>query len=259
MEEVMPGIWMSPKVEITAEGWKIRFDHGWGVNRGGDTPTAVGQFVAAVPDGSNINLTGAFKVVYNANNGTIGTLGWGVVGTINSWNGDVPMNLASDGKWYSVPVTLAETDEFKIRWDAGWDVNRGGTFATAGEPFAVENNGDNIKGVPAGTYMLVYDPAAEQITVTKAYWGMVGAFNGWGNDPDVFLMFDGAKWCAYGQTVAGDWKLRQGSNWDVNRGGTFATAGEPFAVENNGPNINLGDMTNYSVVYDPATETITVK
>ncbi len=259
MEEVMPGIWMSPKVEIASPEWKIRFDHSWDVNRGGDTPTAVGQFVAAVPNGANINLTGTFKVVYNANNGTIGTLGWGVIGTINGWNGDVPMNLASDGKWYSVPVTLAETDEIKIRWDADWGVNRGGDFVAVGEPFAVENNGANIKGVPAGTYMLVYDPAAEQITVTKAYWGMVGAFNGWGNDPDIFLMFDGAKWCAYGQTAAGDWKLRQGSTWDVNRGGTFAAAGEPFAVENNGANINLGDMTNYSVVYDPTAETITVQ
>ena len=56
------------------------------------------------------------------------------------------------------------------------------------------------------------------------------------------------------------WKIREGSNWDNNRGGAFATAGTPFeAVAGGGDNINLGDMTNYSVVYDPAAETITIQ
>ena len=262
MEEVMPGIWMSPKIEVTSPGWKVRFDHGWDINRGGATKTElekVGQFAAAVPNGEDLALTGTFKVVYNANNGTIGTLGWGVVGTINGWNGDVPMNLASDGKWYSIPVALTTADEVKIRWDADWADNRGGNMAAVGEPFAVEGNGANIKVPADGTYMLVYDPAAEQMTVTKAYWGMVGAFNEWGSQPDVFLLFNGKAWVAYGQTVSGDWKLREGSDWGNNRGGVFATGGTPFTAEPNGSNINLGDMTNYSVVYDPTAETITIQ
>ena len=259
MEEVMPGIWMSPKIEVTGEGWKVRFDHGWDVNRGGATPTAVGQFVAAVPNGDNLNITGTFKVVYNANNGTIGTLGWGVVGTINGWNGDVPMNLASDGKWYSIPVKLTAEDQFKIRKDADWAENFGGTMAAVDEPFDAVAGGDNLKVAEDGTYMVVYDPAAGKLTVSKKYWGLVGAFNGWGGDPDVFMLFDGAKWCAYGQTVTGDWKIREGSDWANNRGGTFATAGTPFEAVAGGDNINLGDMTNFSVVYDPAAETITIQ
>ena len=264
MEEVAPGIWVSDMLEIADGGWKVRFDHGWDVNRGGATPTAVGQFVAAVPGGDNINLHGKFKVVYNANNGTIGTLGWGVVGSIASisgfnWNKDIPMNLASDGKWYSIPVKLTPDDQFKIRKDADWAENFGGTMAAVDEPFDAVAGGDNMKVAEEGTYMVVYDPAAGKLTLSKKYWGIVGAFNDWGGNPDVFMLFDGAKWCAYGQAISGDWKLRQGSNWDNNRGGVFATSGEAFTAEPGGANINVGDMTNFSVVYDPAAETITIQ
>jgi hypothetical protein len=258
MTEVMPGIWMSDFIEIKDAGWKVRFDHGWAVNRG-TSLQAVGQFAEAVPDGSNIELTGTFKVVFNANNGTIGTLGWGVVGTINGWNGDVPMNLASDGKWYSIPVKLTTSDEIKIRWNAGWDVNRGGDLVAVGEPFDAVDGGSNIKVPEDGTYMIVYDPTGEKLTVTKAYWGLVGAFNDWGGNPDVFMLFDGAKWCAFGQEIAGEWKIRESSNWDNNRGGAFTTPGEPFTAVAGGDNINVGNMTNFSVVYDPTAETITIK
>ena len=259
MVEIAPGIWMSDMIEITDGGWKVRFDHGWDVNRGGATPEQVGQFVGAVPGGDNIGLHGKFKVVYNANNETIGTLGWGVVGTINGWNGDMPMNLGSDGKWYSVPVKLTTTDEIKIRWNAGWDVNRGGELVTVGEPFDAVDGGANIKVPADGTYMIVYDPAAEKLTVTTAFWGLVGEFNGWGGSSDIFMLYDGAKWCAYNQTISGVWKLRQGSAWDNNRGGTFAASGTPFEAVPNGDNINVGDMTGFSVIYDPAAETITIQ
>ena len=256
MTEVMPGIWMSDVLEINDAGWKVRFDGGWDVNRGGATPTAVGQFVAAVPGGDNVGLTGKFKVVYNANNETLGTLGWGVIGTINGWGGDVPMNLASDGKWYSIPVALTTTDEIKIRWDAGWDVNRGGDFVAVEEPFDAVAGGNNIKVPADGTYMVVYDPTNEKLTLTTAFWGLIGEFNSWGGD--LFMMFDGANWVAYNQTLAGGWKIRQACGWDVNRGGVFTEAGTAFDAVAGGDNINVGDLTNFAIVYDPANEKITV-
>ena len=256
MTEVMPGIWMSDVLEINDAGWKVRFDGGWDVNRGGATPTAVGQFVAAVPGGDNVGLTGKFKVVYNANNETLGTLGWGVIGTINGWGGDVPMNLASDGKWYSIPVALTTTDEIKIRWDAGWDVNRGGDFVAVEEPFDAVAGGNNIKVPADGTYMVVYDPTNEKLTLTTAFWGLIGDFNSWGGD--VFMMFDGTAWVAYNQTIAGGWKIRQGCGWDVNRGGVFTEAGTAFDAVAGGDNINVGDLTNFAIVYDPTNEKITV-
>jgi len=258
----MPGIWVSPEVEITSEGWKIRFNHGWDVNRGGAL-TQEGAFAKAVPGGDNINLTGKFKVVYNANNETIGTLVWGIVGKIASidgfnWNNDVPMNLGSDGKWYSIPVALAADDEIKIRQYAAWTVDRGGACTEANAAFDVTQGGSNIKAPAAGTYMLVYDPTAETITLSTDFWGLIGDFNSWSTDK--FMLYDGAKWVAYGQALTGGWKIRNAAAWDLSVGGTFADAGVPFAaVSDNGPNIIVAGLDSFDIEYDTAAQTITVK
>jgi len=260
MAEVAPGIWMSDVIEVTSGDWKIRFDHDWTVNRGGTMPEdpSVGVFVGAYQDGPNVAMTGTFKVVYNANNETIGTLGWGVIGTINGWGGDMPMNLGSDGSWYSVPIKLTKDDEIKIRFQSDWGVNRGGACEEEGTPFEVTQDGSNIKVPEEGTYMLVYYPQNEQIVLTKAFWGMIGGFNEW--SADVFMMFDGASWVAYNQKISGEWKLRQGADWGVNRGGTFEAVDTPFDVTQDGPNINVtADLTSFSVIYDPLNEKVTIK
>ncbi len=243
MFEVAPGIWMSASFTTTTD-WKLRYDHGWDVNRGGATPSGEGVFVEAVQNGDNIGITGTFKVVYNANNETVGTLVWGLVGSIASiegfnWNNDIPMNLASDGKWYSVPVALTTSDEFKLRQYGGWDVNRGGNCTAVDEAFAVENNGSNIVAPADGTYMLVYDPAAETVVLSTAFWGVIGDFCSWG--ADVFMMFDGENWVAYNQPITGGWKIREGA----------AVAG--------GDNIDVAGSTIFDIIYTPTAETITIR
>ena len=260
MTEVAPGIWVSDMLTL-AGGWKVRFDGGWDVNYGGTTPAQVGQFVQAVPGGDNVGLEGTFKVVLNTNNGTLGTLGWGLVGSIASlgfgWGEDLPMNLGADGKWYSIPVALTPDDAFKIRKNAGWDENYGGIFAAAEEPFAVEPNGGNIAVTAEGTYMVVFDPATTTITLTKSYWGAVGDFNSWGAD-DYMLCGGDGKWYSFNRAYAGGWKLRQAADWAVNVGGTFVETGSAFEVTQDGPNINVGDVTGFGIVYDTAANTITV-
>ena len=259
MTEVVPGIWVSGLIEVESGDWKIRFANDWAVNRGGEMKedAAFGTFIPAVPDGKNVAVTGSFHVVYNANNETIGTLGWGVVGNITDWNADIPMNLAADGNWYSVPVTLATTDEIKIRWCGDWNLNYGGEMTAVEEPFEAVAGGANIKAPEAGTYMVVYMPETSQIKLTKVFWGLIGGFNVW--DGDVFMMYEGnGRWAAYNQSLAGEWKIRQGCGWDVNRGGVFAEVGEPFTAEPGGANINVGDLTNYAIVYDATAETITI-
>lgn len=117
--------------------------------------------------------------------------------------------------------------------------------------------GSNIKAPAAGTYMVVYDPENQKLTLTKEFWGMIGDFNSWGSD--TYLMYDGdGNWVIYRQTIDGGWKLRKSSGWDVNRGGTFVESGVAFDVENNGSNISVGDGATFSVVYTPADEKITV-
>jgi hypothetical protein len=264
MMEVMPGIWMSPVTEITSEGWKIRYNHDWEVNRGSKELTAEGMFVKGVQGGDNISLTGKFKVVYNANNGTIGTLVWGVVGSVASiegfsWNNDVPMNLGSDGKWYSIPVTLAAGDEIKIRKYADWTENFGGDFAEPEVAFEAVAGGNNIKNAE-GTFMVVYDPTAGTLTLSKLYWGIVGEFSGWGGQPDVFMLPVGdGKWAAYNQSITGPWKVRQSSNWDVNRGGAFTAKGTAFEAVPGGDNITVAEEGAFDVIYDSAAETILVQ
>jgi hypothetical protein len=261
MTELAPGIWVSDMLEITSEGWKVRFNHNWDVNRGGATPEAVGQFVEGVPGGDNINLTGTFKVVYNALNGTIGTLGWGITGSIAAlginWDKDVPMNLAADGKWYSVPFAIGDGDQIKVRFGAGWDNNFGGACTAADEAFEAVPGGDNITAPAAGTYMVVYDPAAGTLTLSTGFWGLIGEFNSWGADS--FLLPDGSgKWYAYHLDISGGWKIRKGAKWDVNFGGTYAAAGEPIEGVPGGDNIAVTDLTNFSVVFDETAGTITV-
>lgn len=261
MSEVMPGIWVSNEAITNGEGqgFKVRFDSDWAVNRGG-SPSAQGEFVRAVPDGANIGLAGTFKVVYNANNETIGTLGWGVTGSIAScgisWDYDVPMNLAADGKWYSMPFALGEGEEIKIRWSAGWDQDFGGVCAEAETEFEAVAGGSNIKAPAAGTWMVVYDPENGTMSLTKSFWGLIGDFNGWGGDTFMLPLGDG-RWAAYGQTMAGGWKCRMSSDWAVNFGGAFGTLGEAFTVYQNGDNINC-DLEDIDIVLDTAAETITI-
>ena len=260
MTEVMPGIWVSETLTIESAGWKVRMNGDWDVNRGGAL-NEQGEFAEAVPGGADINLTGTFKVIYNANNETIGTLLWGVVGSVASidgfsWNNDVPMNLASDGKWYSIPVALTTSDEIKIRQNAAWTVDRGGACTEADAAFEVTQGGSNIKAPADGTYMVVYDPTAETITLSTKFWGLIGAFNDWGGDK--FMLFDGTKWVAYNQLLSGAWKIRQASSWDVNRGGVFSAADTAFDAVDGGADITVSLTDPYDVVYDPAAEVIFV-
>ncbi len=264
MVETMPGIWMSGPIEVTAGDWKIRYNHDWEVNRGANTPDGfqAGQFLGAVPGGQNVALTGTIRVVYNANNETIGTLGFGVVGSIASipgfnWNIDLPMNCFQDGGWASVPFYLTKDDQFKIRWQGGWDVNYGGTMVAVDEPFEAVAGGDNIKVAEDGWYVLAYDANTNSIALTHHFWSLIGDFNSW--NADVFMMYRGNnEWVAYNQTLPGGWKIREGAGWDVNRGGTFVEAGTPFDAVPGGDNINVGDLSGFTVVYNQETEKIIV-
>lgn len=73
------------------------------------------------------------------------------------------------------------------------------------------------------------------------------------------MMFDGASWSAYNISLEGAWKLRQGSDWTVNRGGAFSTAGEAFTAVDGGDNITVTGLDSFDVIYDTTAETITIK
>ncbi len=261
MTEILPGIWISDALSLEG-GWKVRFNSDWGVNRGGASLADIGEFGEASQDGSDIALTGTTKVVYNANNETLGTLGWGVVGKLASidgfeWNKDIPMNLAADGKWYSVPMTFSEGDEFKLRWIAEWGQDFGGNLEEIDKPFA--KGGDNVKVSTAGLYMVVYDPATETLTLSSDVWGLIGNFNSWAGDRFMLPLGSG-KWGAYNQNLSGGWKIRKRADWaNGDFGGTFAASGEAFEAVPGGSDITVTGLDNgFDIVLDTEAKTITV-
>jgi len=264
MTEVAPGIWVSPKTTIAEQGWKVRFDKDWTVNYGGTTPTKVGQFVQAVGNGDNINMTGDLIIVLNLNNGTLGTLGWGVTGSIAScpgiaWSNDIPMNLTSDSTWVSSPIALTTDDEIKIRYGAGWDQNFGGTCVGIDSTFAAVAGGDNIKVPANGTYVIAYNPAVGELCVTSAVCGLIGDFNSWSADDFMFYGGQG-KFYAFNRNYQGGWKIRMDAGWTVNRGGNYEF-NKPFAVTQDGPNITVEEgvaAAGFHVIYDAVNETVTI-
>ena len=166
-------------VSVTAgDEIKVRYNNDWTENRG--AATKLGTAVKAVPSGDNIKpgIDGAVDVYYFAADDVLlvceagaDPAYWGVVGTINGWGAPDVILYDEDGKLVSNKFDITAADEIKIRQDEDWAVNRGGNFAELGEAFAVENNGPNIKVGRGANIRVVYDAAAETITVEGEYSG----------------------------------------------------------------------------------------
>ncbi len=260
------GKWVSPVTKISGE-FKLRENHGWDNNRGG-VFVAVGEPFAVEHNGANINVEeGNYIVTYDpeAETVVIDETGWGLVGTINGWGSTPDIILKEEGLFLVARnVALSENDEIKLRYKSDWGVNRGGRTAV-GQAVKAVQDGDNIKPGVAGNYDVYYRPDSEVLFVLEAgseltYWGVVGTINGWGA-PDRIMYQDESGKYVYDNletTGAAEIKLRQNEDWAVNRGGTFAGFGEPFAVEHNGDNIKLAQDAKFSVVYDPEAETVTL-
>ena len=260
------GKWVSPVTKISG-GFKLRENHGWDNNRGGAF-VAVGEPFAAVAGGDNITVEeGNYVVTYDPEAETIviDETGWGLVGTINGWGSTPDIILKEEGLFLVAKnVTLTESDEIKIRYKSDWNVNRGGaTFV--GHAVKAVSGGDNIKPGVAGDYDIWYRPDSEVLFVMTAgtpltYWGVVGTINGWGA-PDRIMYEDGNGRFVYDDldvTATDELKIRLNEDWVENRGGTFVELGEPFAVENNGPNFVVGRDATVTVAFDPSAETITL-
>ena len=205
---------------------------------------------------------------------------WSVIGSFNSWGGDVEM--VTNGTLHVCKnITLAAGDEFKFRKDAGWDVNfgyaEGVDSYTLGEEFAVAQNGGNIVIAEDGAYDLFLDPenATAKIIKTQAVvidpyaaytetspWSVIGSFNSWGGD--VEMVTNGTLHvCKAIPFNAGDeWKFRKDAGWDVNfgyaEGVDSYTLGEEFAVAQNGGNIVVAEDGVYDLILDPENATATV-
>lgn len=162
------GKWVSLATSLPAGEFKIRHNHGWAADRGG-AMTSVGEAFEAAPGGANIALpeAGVYTVTYDPSAETILveklTDYWGLIGTVDgsNWDKDVYMTFA-DGVWTCEAVLV--DSEFKLRFNADWSVNRGGSLEALGTAFSVAQEGPNI-AVERGRYSVTYDPSAETVTV----------------------------------------------------------------------------------------------
>ena len=89
---------------------------------------------------------------------------WGVVGTITEWGGqaDLYMSEVGENLYVRMGVTVTDADQFKVRFNNGWDINYGAAgdvepFAvTVGEELALVAGGKNLSA-PAGTYDIYFN------------------------------------------------------------------------------------------------------
>ena len=190
-------VWTRFYVDIEATSdteMKFRADAGWDLNWGVD----------CVNGGDNIAVpAGKYRVYFNPASGLIelsaskyGTeedLGgnggngggneepegpvtepdrWGVVGTLTSWGGaaDLYMSEVGDNLFVRANVTLTAEDQFKVRYNNGWDINAGAAgdvepFAvTVGEELTLVGGGKNLSA-PAGTYDIYFNAQSYKMWV----------------------------------------------------------------------------------------------
>ena len=182
-------VWTRFYVDIEATGdteMKFRADAGWDLNwgvdcaQGGDNiPVAAGKYrVYFNPATGLIELSASKYGTEEDLGGNGGNNGggdepqgpvtepdrWGVVGTLTSWGGaaDLYMSEVGENLFVRTGVALTADDQFKVRYNNGWDINYGAAgdvepFAvTVGEELTLVGGGKNLSA-PAGTYDIYFN------------------------------------------------------------------------------------------------------
>ena len=211
------------------------------------------------------------KVIKNFSFNSLGVIG---DATPTGWDADTDMEFNTEKQRFYVDLTLID-GTIKFRADDGWDVNWGGADGV------LASGADNI-AVTAGNYRIyvnLNDPANPTYELNaKMYgqdenagnttpepepepepepvlgWGLVGAFTGWGETPDVMLASDGTYYVVKGVELEGELKFRKDSDWGVNFGlaeGAEFAANAEIALAANGGNLNVTAGT-YDVYFDEA-------
>ncbi|MBP5690411.1 MAG: hypothetical protein J6W74_05815 [Bacteroidales bacterium] len=206
---------------------------------------------------------------------------WSVIGKIastgNEWGNDEPM--LTDGEWHLCRgIVLSTDDEFKFRFDGGWDTNFGlegsdPVVVTLDEELTAVAGGANIKVPEDGTYDLLLNPESELIKVVQAVaapdpyeqysedstWSLIGAMSlygyNWGDDID--MKTDGDEHIAIEVNLAAgdEVKFRNNHGWDENFGYAEGISsyelGEEIPVAQGGANIIIAETGVYNLFLLP--------
>lgn len=282
----------------TGSQFKLRYQNNWDVNRGapgsvepyimtadkGIRATAGGKNLGVAEDGSyDIWYDVVNEIIYVVKAGAALPQTWGVVGDFTSWGEkpDVAM-VEEDGMIVARNIALQTTNQYKVRFNKDWGVNRGAPgdvepfVITLGEPLAATAGGKNMAVPEDGMFDIYYDQTNELLYTVKAgekpntgepqpvdTWGLVGDFNSWSNDivmTESNGVFTGFAVIGYkDDNTVQKFKIRKNAAWDVSVGGNLVSLDTPFeAVSENGPDIVVPEIGAYKVVYDTTAKTITV-
>jgi len=159
-------IHFTPKSEATSLVWETSDPAIATVAAKDDTTgviTGVGAGVAAIRA-----LAGSIACEVQADVFGGGNSAWSVIGTLHGTNWDTDFKGVDNESYVLFEhLPLEKGDEFKLRKDGAWDINRGGKF-TAGSAVEAVQNGDNFVCSAAGYYDVYYIAAKEAIVVVTA-------------------------------------------------------------------------------------------
>lgn len=262
-------LWVSDPVELKAgDEFKVRYNRDWGVNRGAEATLEYGNIAQVSQDGANLKAAedGTYIIVYSEELECIFFQGWSVIGQISgsNWDKDFPMAPVYDEEegrclgWMSDVLNNNEGDQFKIRYNAGWDINRGGAFSEFAENFPVTLNGDNISAPGCKYIFVTYSVDDDSIYVGRADWSIIGGFNEWNGDVVMFETQKGIYERSLTLSEASEIKIRKDRAWDVDRGGDMSALGEAFDAVQGGHNISL-EAGTYYISYDSVNEKLTIE
>ena len=278
-----------------SRAWKFTpepdWDFDWGIPKDA-TPEAEAAEVTLINndggDRSDINIYTAKRFYHFTMDTNTGLLKHnysfdqvGVVGELTGWadGADKVMEFNAAKRRFYVDVEGLK-GMFKFRLDGKWDKNWGAS------DFGVEvSNGDGNLEAEEGNYRVylylsnsgalayelsasmygkeepvggnVVEPEEPETPETPAVkgWGLVGEYNGWGEQPDVILTSDGTYLVAKSVALSGQVKFRKDADWATN----FGAPGEVEPVEltanaetelvANGKNFTIAEGT-YDVYLD---------
>lgn len=172
---------------------RFRLDDSWDVSFGADdSVTRAGNENIPVSTGQYrvyLNLNNSAEVNYEFNKEAYGTeenaggvtpweepdpvVGWALIGEFNNWNGDELMTEIESGLWAITGFALEASQQWKIRKDGNWNINRGAGgslepyYISVGEPIIAVANGKNIAVETSGVYDIYYNANDETLTVLK--------------------------------------------------------------------------------------------
>lgn len=291
MKEVESNVWKASKVDVTAtDEFKIRYLQDWALSFGGPEENAHSTIDPENPypvykptlgqefsDEGTLNImigeAGKYDITYNAVTGKVliesasADPVWSLIGVNGDWDNDINMTKLSSGVWVNIdPVEIEGS--FKLRYNGGWDVNRGGDFEELGSLIKATQDGNNISVPEKAKYQIVYNPAIESITVNPCDWSVIG---GWEESvlgsvwsKDLYMSpISGTSWYRsesfrWGSNDNGN-KIRQNGDWAVSFG---AATDDPveLGVEFTGEkNIKVpAENEFYCAAFNPETSNVLV-